>query len=99
MNDALNKLPIFASDKEIALAIVGRTVADEWIKHILPKLEARGFPLIDSLHGRRPVPLVKKYYDQYLGVSTSYIQSGPTPEEDKTLWTTSRRSRRLKSKA
>jgi hypothetical protein len=75
MTDALSKLPLFATDDELAIAIVGRKRASDWKRGALKLLEYRGFPLVDPLHGGRPVPLVKKWYDNYLGVHLSYVQA------------------------
>lgn len=93
---SLDKLPLFATDQEIAVAIVGRARAENWRRGTLPILEARGFPRIDALHNGRPVPLIKKYYDSYLGVNASYVSTGASVPEDPESWTTGPRSRRLK---
>lgn len=80
MTDLFAKLPLFATDKEIALAIVGKERAQMWIKSVVPILEQkRGFPRVDPLHGGRPVPLVRKWYNLHLGVYQSYVQ---TTQED-----------------
>jgi hypothetical protein len=80
VTDLLDKLPLFATDKEIALAVVGKERAQMWIKSVVPILEQkRGFPRIDTLHGGRPVPLVRKWYNLHLGVDRSYVQ---TTQED-----------------
>jgi hypothetical protein len=54
MTDPLCHLPMFAADREIAVAIVGKSRSEEWRKQVLPILEARGFPQIDPLHKGRP---------------------------------------------
>ncbi|WFS02748.1 hypothetical protein [Rhizobium tumorigenes] len=74
ITDPFAKLPLFATDDEIAIAIVGKSRASDWKRGSLRVLEDRGFPLIDPLHGGRPVPLIKKWYDLYLGVDRSYVQ-------------------------
>jgi len=56
----LDKLPLFASDDEIAVAIVGKANATNWKRGALKAMEACGFPKVDALHGGRPVPLIKK---------------------------------------
>lgn len=76
VTDILSKLPLFATDDEIAIAIVGKARASNWKRGALPILEARGLPRVDPLHGGRPVPLVRKFYDNYLGVHRSYIVCG-----------------------
>ncbi len=65
----LDNLPLFASDLEIAEAIVGKKFAEEWAKTRLPTLATKpGFPPIDEFHNGRPVPLVKRFYEGYLGL-------------------------------
>ncbi|WEX07353.1 hypothetical protein [Chelativorans sp. AA-79] len=67
--DALDHLPLFATDKEIAIAIVGRERAAKWAKESLPILSAKpGFPGVDKFHGGRPVPLVRSFYRKYLNL-------------------------------
>ncbi|QKK18678.1 hypothetical protein [Rhizobium indicum] len=88
-----DRLPLFATDDEIAIAIVGRKRASEWKRGALRLLDAKGFPRVDALHGGRPVPLVRKWYNQYLGIEKSYIQA-PAVAEDSDVWTRSKRERR-----
>ena len=78
---ALDSLPIFASDREIAAAIVGRGKADKWLSEVLPLLERRGFPAVDPLHNGRAVPLVKKFYDGYFGITAAFAMAKPDGEE------------------
>lgn len=54
MNDLLSTLPLFATDDELAIAIVGKKRASEWKRGALIVLDARGFPKFDALHGGRP---------------------------------------------
>ena len=66
-NMTLDDLPMFATDAEIARAIVGPERAAQWREERLPALAAKpGFPPIDPFHGGRPVALVKRFYDEYL---------------------------------
>ncbi len=92
--DPLGKLPMFATDKQIAVAVVGKGRADSWIRSVLPVLEPRGFPKVDPLHQGRPVALVKLYYDAYLGIGPNTVPTGTDGEEDMEAWTRNRRSRR-----
>jgi hypothetical protein len=63
---------MFASDQQIAEAIVGKSAADRWVKERLPTLASKpGFPSIDDFHGGRPVELVARFYRQYLGITTN----------------------------
>jgi hypothetical protein len=91
VNDPLSKLPLFATDEEIAIAIVGRKRASEWRRGALLVLEARGFPRIDPLHGGRPVPLVKRFYDGYLGITAGFNVAAPDGKENLAMWQRSRR--------
>jgi hypothetical protein len=74
MTDLLSQLPLFATDDEIAIAIVGKKRAAEWRRGALKILEARGFPRVDALHGGRPVPLIRKWYELHMGLHRSYVQ-------------------------
>ena len=95
MNDALSKLPLFATDDEIAIAIVGKKRASEWKRGALIILDARGFPKIDVLHGGRPVPLIRKWYENYMGMHLKYIPSTLERSKDNPeVWTRSKRDRR-----
>jgi len=85
-NDALNKLPMFATDQQIAIAIVGKDRASFWLKTALPALVRNGFPPIDPLHHGRPVPLIKKFYDGYLGVVHDFASKGASGEENWDAW-------------
>lgn len=71
-NNALSALPLFAADQQLAVAIVGKERAAMWIKSVVPQLERKGFPRVDPLHDGRPVPLVVKFYDAYLGVTAGF---------------------------
>ncbi|MDR7146176.1 hypothetical protein J2X43_004390 [Rhizobium sp. BE258] len=63
----LHGLPLFATDTEIATAVVGEKRAAEWVSKALPALEKLpGFPKIDALHGGRPVPVLNLFYENYL---------------------------------
>ncbi|MGK9198987.1 hypothetical protein [Sinorhizobium meliloti] len=94
-DDPLSKLPMFASDQEIAIAIVGKANAANWRRGALVLLEARGFPKIDALHGGRPVPLVRKWYNQYMALDASYVLKSLEPaKENPDAWTRSKRAAR-----
>lgn len=90
----LGQLPIFATDREIAVAVVGRSRAEGWRKTVLPLLEARGFPRVDALHGGRPTMLVAKFYDGYFGITAGFTNAAPDGEERLGQWKKSRRSAR-----
>lgn len=65
----LDDLPMFASDRQIAEAIVGKDKAEKWMRERLPTLASKpGFPPIDPVHEGRAVALVKLYYANYLNL-------------------------------
>lgn len=76
-NVALERLPLFATDLEIAIAIVGKQRASKWKREVLPALEPRGFPKFDALHGGRPVIKVAKFYETYMGATGPRINAAP----------------------
>mgnify|MGYP007011827342 CR=1 FL=1 len=78
---ALDALPLFASDKEIAVAVVGKTRAAYWQRDVLPVLERKGFPAVDPLHTGRAVPLVRKFYEDYFGITAGFAMAKPGGEE------------------
>jgi hypothetical protein len=97
---ALDKLPLFATDLEIAIAVVGKQNASHWKRHVLPALEAKnGFPRYDSLHRGRPVPLVKRYYENYLGLRTDVIVRSADEVEDWSAWRKTKDDKKSRAKA
>lgn len=94
MTDLLGKLPLFATDREIAIAIVGKERAAMFVKAVIPQLERKGFPRIDPLHDGRPVPLVRKFYDGYFGITAGFAAVAPDSEERLGEWKTLQHSRR-----
>lgn len=99
MTDPLSKLPMFATDQEIAVAIVGKAKANDWRRGALILLEAQGFPKVDALLGGRPVPLVRKWYSQYMALDSSYVLQTLEPaKENPESWTRSKRDRRNERK-
>lgn len=78
---ALDALPLFATDREIAIAVVGRATAGYWLTGVLPTLERRGFPAEDPLHTGRAVPLVRKFYEDYFGMTAGFAMAKPSGEE------------------
>ncbi|MET4687434.1 hypothetical protein [Sinorhizobium fredii] len=92
-NDLLSQLPLFATDQELAIAIVGKERAAMWRKVVIPQLEKKGFPRIDPLHDGRPVPLVKKFYDGYFGITAGFSVAAPDGKENLGLWKSWRRDK------
>lgn len=88
----LDKLPMFATDRQIAEAIVGKDSADKWLRERLPTLASKpGFPPIDAFHGGRPVKLVARFYDEYLGIGDRRELTAPKGVENIEAWKPSRR--------
>lgn len=84
MRSRLDDLPLFATDLEIAAAVVGEKRAAKWVKERLPALEkVPGFPKIDAFHGGRPVPLVARFYANFLGIGAEGLPDG---EEHPDAW-------------
>lgn len=80
-NATLDKLPLFATDLEIAVAIVGKQNASRWKRDVIPVLERKGFPRWDPLHQGRPVPHVRQFYALYLGITAGFTMAPPDGEE------------------
>ncbi len=91
MTDPLSKLPLFATDREIAIAVVGKERASMYVKVVIPALERQGFPRIDPLHDGRPVLLVRRFYEGYLGITAGFNVAAPDGEERLGQWKKSAR--------
>lgn len=86
-SDPFSKLPLFATDAELSVAIVGRSRAEKWRKERLPTLAAKtGFPPVDPFHGGRAVPLVKMFYDAYLTATAKPVTIRAESRERPDLW-------------
>lgn len=84
---SLDALPIYATDKEIAVAIVGPKRAAEWLRTSFPKLSAqRGFPPIDAMHGGRATVKVAKFYEGYIGATGPGINAAPHVQDRVGTW-------------
>jgi hypothetical protein len=87
----LDDLPMFASDRQIAEAIVGKDKAEKWLKERLPTLASKpGFPPIDPVHEGRAVALVKLFYANYLHLPADG-RGVPDNREQEGQWKSSRR--------
>ena len=76
----LDDLPMFASDLELAEAIVGAEKAEKWMRERLPTLATKpGFPPIDPIHEGRAVALVKLFYANFLNLPAD----GRGPADDR----------------
>lgn len=92
-SDPFANLPLFATDKELATAIVGKMRAAQWVKDTFPTLAVRpGFPRVDAFHGGRPVPLVRLFYESYLGLSSKFTGHSSQSEDRVGTWKKSKRS-------
>lgn len=94
-NTALDKLPLFATDLEIAIAVVGKQNASRWKRDVIPVLEQKGFPRFDPLHQGRPVPLVKQFYALYFGITHSFALARPGGEDRVGMWIGKRERNRI----
>ncbi|MDX0498999.1 hypothetical protein GOC68_22410 [Sinorhizobium medicae] len=92
--DPLSQLPLFATDQQLAVAIVGRDRASMWVKSVIPQLERKGFSRIDPLHDGRSVPLVRRFYDGYFGITEGFNVAAPDGKENLGMWKSGRRTRR-----
>ncbi|MDX2328707.1 hypothetical protein [Sinorhizobium meliloti] len=92
--DLLSQLPLFATDQQLAAAIVGKDRASMWVKAVIPQLEKKGFPRIDPLHDGRPVPLVRKFYEGYFGITAGFAAAAPDGKENLGMWKSRRRTRK-----
>jgi hypothetical protein len=93
-SDPLSQLPLFSTDQQLAAAIVGKDRATMWVKTVIPQLEKKGFPRIDPLHDGRPVPLVRKFYEGYFGITAGFAAAAPDGKENLGMWKSRRRTRR-----
>jgi hypothetical protein len=89
----LDQLPLFATDAELAGAILGDRRA-HWPK-IATLLETKGLPKVNLLMGGRYVPAVKQFFDADNGVLEAVLPSAPDGVEDLSAWKSPRgRTRR-----
>lgn len=90
---ALDNLPLFATDAELAVAIVGTRRAKQWLRDGFPVLATRpGFPSVDVFHGGRSVALVRRYYESYLGITHQPTAVTAGRGEDWSQWSKKKRA-------
>jgi hypothetical protein len=65
---AFDALPLFASDRDIAVALVGEDMAVTIID-MMPVLERMGFPAPDPFFVGRYVPAVRRFLDHRYGLT------------------------------
>jgi hypothetical protein len=64
---SIESLPLFATDDVIGAVLLGPERVAEF-KEMVPLLEARGFPKIDTLMGGRYVPAIRAHFDHQYGL-------------------------------
>jgi hypothetical protein len=62
------ELPLFATDDELAMALVGRARSAVW-RTLVPSFEREGLPKNDPQMGGRYVPAVKAFFDRQYGLT------------------------------
>ena len=68
---AWDALPLYATDKEIGEALLGKADAWKWAQIMVPALETRGLPGLNAYVGRRYCPAVKAFLDRQEGVESA----------------------------
>lgn len=72
----LDQLPLFADEKSLSDAVLGRGKYTHW-RAVVPLLERRGFPTIDGLMGGRYWPAVKAFFDREYNIRGASQVSAP----------------------
>lgn len=89
---SLDNLPLFATDKELAVAIVGPKRAAEWLRDKFPTISMKqGFPPVDSFHGGRATVKVAAFYDEYIGKVGPNVNFAPDGGDSVVEWPRARR--------
>ena len=95
----LDQLPFYATDDQLARAIVGIGRVKEW-KQFVALYEHQGFPKVHFLLGGRYIPAVKKFLDLHEGVSDlPNVWPARDGKEDLSVWNTRRQRRRQRPKS
>src|ERR1700730_9365743 len=92
---SLESLPLFATEDQIGVALLGADRLQEW-RQIAPLLEARGLPKIDQLMGGRYMPAVRAYFDRLYGIdrAASNVPLAPDGIEDFDSWNAKKKNQR-----
>jgi hypothetical protein len=87
-----NELPLFADDRSLGAALLGRERACEW-KSLAALYERQGLPKIDEVMGGRYVPAVKAFFDRTYGLDgpASPVPAAPDGIERPEAWKRSKR--------
>ena len=73
-------LPLFASDRDLARALLGPKGAKEW-PIVVHGLERLGLPPVDRLMGGRYTPAVKSFLDRIYNPSATVAAAPPGAEK------------------
>jgi len=76
----IDELPLFATDREIAEAVVGPERAQQYLLSMKLLEKLPGYPAIDPAHGGRYVPAIKAFYDVRSGLSQATLTRPPGQE-------------------
>jgi hypothetical protein len=90
---ALDNLPLYASEDQIARAVLGAGGEKRW-KEFASFQENHGLPKIDPFFGRRYVPAVKRFLDRREGLLDAPALTARDGKEDHAAWNTRRSPRR-----
>jgi hypothetical protein len=71
-------LPLFATDAELGVALLGRARAALW-NRLVQSFEREGLPKNDPLMGGRYVPAVKAFFDRQYGLTSSVRAASGRP--------------------
>lgn len=89
---SLDALPLFATDGELAVAIVGPKRAAEWLRDKFPTISTKqGFPPVDPFHGGRATVKVAKFYETYIGATGAGVNAAPDGVDKVGTWTGQKR--------
>jgi hypothetical protein len=90
----LDQLPLYATDDQLARAIVGIGRVKAW-QHFVSIYEHHGMPKLHHILGGRYVPAVKKFLDIHEGVASSEnTLPARDGHDDLSVWNTRRGRRR-----
>lgn len=68
------ELPLFATDDELGVALLGRARSVVW-RNLVPSFEQAGLPKNDPQMGGRYVPAVKAFFDHQYGLTVPVTAS------------------------
>jgi hypothetical protein len=85
-----DKLPLFADDLAIGVAVLGPERAREWTT-LAGLYERQGLPKVDEVMGGRYVPAVKAFFDRVYGLEAGPMPTAPDGIERPEIWKKSKR--------